>query len=232
MKADKLLKRTVNPWQENGAKSFLKYFKANYRSDIPTVGDIPTTLTHDANTVLNSYTTVSTSTSGKPATNMPSHNISETLAHDASTLTAAIKDLNVPSSTSGNHATITLSHPTAAIKRISTEDICMAMSNIRTSSEDISLNDEDFDPMRIQLVEYELREEFQTRKIEYQKQKILGLENNVKSLTNQHDKILEEISKLKEIMKRMHYENEVLQAKKKLLNYNISTLEKKLEVEK
>ncbi|KAF0433536.1 hypothetical protein F8M41_005051 [Gigaspora margarita] len=148
MKADKLLKRTVTT---------------------STVGDIPTTLTHGDNTVLNSYTTVSTSTSGKPATNMSSHNISETLAHDAT-----------------------------AIKRTSTEDICMAMSNIRTSSEDISLNDEDFDPMWIQLVEYELREDFQNRKIEYQKQKILGLENNVKSLTNQHHKILEEISKLKE----------------------------------
>ncbi|KAF0474565.1 hypothetical protein F8M41_024738 [Gigaspora margarita] len=174
MKTDQLHKRTVNPWQEKGGKSFLKYFKANYRSDIPTSSDIPATLTHDANIVLNSYTTISTSTSGKPATNMPSHNLSETLAHDASTLTAAIKDLNVPNSTSGNHATIKLSHPTATIKRTSTEDICMAMSNIRTSSEDISLNDEDFDPMWIQLVEYELREEFQNKKLNIKMKKFRG----------------------------------------------------------
>ncbi|CAG8745862.1 14860_t:CDS:1, partial [Gigaspora rosea] len=121
------------------------------------------------------------------------------------------------------------------IKRTSTEDICMAMSNIQTSSEDISLNfalelvnflRSAYFRMKMLipcgLVEYE---EFQNRKVECQNQKILELENNVKSLTNQHvklesninlftqryDQVLEEISKLKE---RMHYENEVLQAEK------------------
>ncbi|KAF0474563.1 hypothetical protein F8M41_024736 [Gigaspora margarita] len=72
----------------------------------------------------------------------------------------------------------------------------MPMSNIRTSSEDISLNDEDFDPMWIQSMEYELREEFQNRKIEYQNQKILGLENNVKLLTDQHVKLESNINLL------------------------------------
>ncbi|CAG8695297.1 11154_t:CDS:1, partial [Racocetra fulgida] len=259
------------------------YLKENYGSNVPTatastsasaMSNIPTTLVHDTSTLTETITqdVLDVSTISPISGDIPhytsTHNIAggnETLIDDLNLPTASNSILSNPiTSALSNNVSANLMHntntSTTAPRKTLSEDvsnICAGLSTIRTSStREIFLDDEVFDPTWIQSVGYELREEAQNQKIVSQTQRIIGLENHVKSLINQRDHALKqrselernmnslsqkynetltENSDLKETVGRMHYENEVLQAKnevlqaeKWLLDYDVGILKKKL----
>ncbi|CAG8704394.1 1184_t:CDS:2, partial [Racocetra persica] len=198
----------------------------NYESKVPTaiantlasaMSDVLITVIHDTSTITETITqealdvsTFNTSTSGD-------------IPHDATAgaKETLIDDLNPPIT---NNVSAKLMHntntpPTADLRKTLSEDvsnICATMSNIRTSSTR-EISDEDFDDFTwIQSVGYELREEAQNQIIQ-----CIESESNIKLLIHKYNEMVKEVSELKESVGRMHYKNELLEAEKRLLNYDI-----------